>query len=189
MKTALWELGKVPVVIRDLWKGLTMAILGVTLLASSFTVSFHTFLPPWTYSDGYYIMKPKEQRSLSIGWGLGSFVRGMLATRGEDGHISIIIKDYDGNTIIDERTVSGRFLFEFQTEKIEPYILVLSNGHEGAQETVYLAVSIYYYSFLFLLIGVTLSIAGAYAMLRKERMMNRELAQTLEATITRDRFD
>jgi len=108
MKTRLWELGKVPVVIRDLWKGLTMAVLGVTLFASSFLVPFHTFLPAWTYRDGYYIMKSREQRSLSIGWGLGSFVRGMLATKGEDGHISITIKDYDGNVVINERTVSGR---------------------------------------------------------------------------------
>jgi hypothetical protein len=188
MKTRLWELVKVPVVIRDLWKGLTMAVLGVTLFASSFLVPFHTFLPAWTSRDGYYIMKSREQRSLSIGWGLGSFVRGMLATKGEDGHISITIKDYDGNVVINERTVSGRFLFEFQTEKMEPHILVLSNSHEGAEETVYLVVSTYYYKISFLLIGVTLSIAGAYAMLRRERMMNKELAQTLEATITHNKF-
>ena len=188
MKTRLRELGKVPVVIRDLWKGFTMAILGVTLLASSLLVPFHTFLPAWTYRDGYYIIKPREQRSLSIGLTFGSFVRGMLAVRGGDGHISITIEDYGGNTIIDDRRVSDKCFFEFQPDKMEPYILVLSNGDGVAQETIYLIVSIYYYNVFFLLVGVTLSVAGAYAMLKRERTMNRELAQTLEATIARNKF-
>lgn len=167
-------------IIRDLWKGFIVVILGVGLLISPFLVPFHSFLPAWIYRDDSYHIKPKGYRSLAIGLTLGGIIRGMLVIGGGDGYIGFSVEDSSGNIVIAEERVSGRYFFEFQPGKTDSYILVLDNSDSSAAKSVYWIVWIYYYNILFLLSGIAVSIVGIVVMLKEERMLSSEVEEILE---------
>lgn len=174
------RLRKALIMIKDLWKGLLVVIIGVAVSASSFLVPFHSFLPAWIHLDDSYIIKTREYRSLSIDLMFGCIVRGMLDVSGGDGYISFSVEDSGGRIIIPERRVGKRHFFEFQPAKTDSYVLVLDNSGYSAEKSVYWIVWVYYYNILFLFLGIILFIAGISAVLREQKKLSREIAQTLE---------
>lgn len=171
---------KVLIIIRDLWKGFSVVILGTSLLIFSLLIPFHSFLPPWVHRDDSYNIKPRGYRSLSIGLRWGSIIRGMLVISGGEGYIRFSIEDSGGNIIIADERASDRYFFEFQSDKTDSYILVLDNSDSSAGKSVYWIVWIYYYHILFPLLGVAISIAGVIATLREERRLSSKVEETLE---------
>lgn len=168
------------IIIVDLWKGFTVIVLGVALLASSFLIPFHSFLPAWTYRDGSYTIKAREQSTLSIGLFSGSIVRGMLVITGGDGSISFRVEDSGAKVVTPQERARDRYFFEFQPIKTDSYVFILDNSDDSAEQSVYWIVWVYYYNFLFLFSGIILLVAGAIAMLIEERRLSRKVAQTLE---------
>jgi len=167
-------------VIKDLWKGFLLVILSIALLASSFLVPFHSFLPAWTHQDDEFPIGPSERRSIRINLVLGSVVRGMIVTWNVDKCIVFSLEDSAGNIVLDESIARDRYFFEFQPSKSDSYVLVLNNIDGSAENGVYWIFWSYYYNFLFLLSGVALYIVGVLFMFREEKMIRGKFADVLE---------
>ena len=120
------------------------------------------------------------RRSLSINLMLGGVVRGMLVISGGDGSIGFSVEDSTGKNVIPENRASHRYFFEFRPDKKDSYVLLLDNGDDSAEKSVYWIVWAYYYNLVFLLLGAALSVAGIFTMYREERIISSKVKNTLE---------
>jgi len=145
--------------IRGLSEALILVLLGGSVLASSFLIPLHSFLPAWTHFDDSYNIDPEGRTSLRIGLMSGSTVRVMVIIGDGDRHIGFSIEDYDGKTIISENLESAENLFEFQPSRTDFHVLVFENNGSTPQSLRWI-VLVYYYDTLFQLLGVTLPILG-----------------------------
>lgn len=89
----------------------------------------------------------------------------------QEGSISLSLEDSNGNVVIADREVDGRYSFEFQASGAPSFVLLLDNSDSSVEKRVYWTVWTYFYGILSLLYGMGVSVVGSIAVLR-ETMTN-----------------
>ena len=145
-------------------KGTIISAAGIAVLISSFAIPWHIFLPPFQVVQRWeWEIDPGVVGTVPIELFWGTRIHGLVYVQGGNGDIDFRIIDSAGSILLNPGRISSGYEFKWQAPKTDFFHFKYDNSFSWfTTKTVGYRISLYYYSYLFLAVGIIIIPVGIY---------------------------